>query len=73
VRLLAREKRLPRTPPLAIFTVKNLHDWLVLSEVSTNRTCDTELSEFWIQFEWAGQESAAEIESAMAAMQAYAA
>jgi hypothetical protein len=68
-RMLAQEKRRPRTPPMAVIPVENLNDWLVLSEVSSRRG-EHELSDYWIQFEWAGQESAAEIESAMLARKA---
>jgi hypothetical protein len=69
-RMLAQEKRRPRTPPMAIVPITNLHSWLAISEVRAKRKHDAELSDYWIQFEWAGQECAAEIESAMLARKA---
>jgi hypothetical protein len=63
-RLLAQEKRQPRKPPMTIIKVTDLNAWLSICKVPQPEV----KSDYYIQFEWAGRETAAEIRSARAAM-----
>jgi hypothetical protein len=65
-RLLAQERRRPRTPPMEIIPVTNVDDWQMLSDIcakigqisnaSERQTCP---SDYWVEFVWAGDENAA--------------
>ena len=61
-RLLAQEKRRPRKPPRAIIKVTDLNQWLAICKHGEREA----KTDYYIQFVWAGHETAAEIESARA-------
>ena len=59
-RMLAQEKRRPRKPPRAIIKVTDLNQWLTICKHGEREA----KTDYYIQFVWAGHETAAEIESA---------